>query len=288
MDTSWKFFLLMRRTPARDSSDSGSSPNVVFPVFFFWQLRLEDSKICIMKNSSHRKSPAKSHVKSGLEGHRRRLRERFLKSGLAGFHDHEILEFLLTYALPQKDVKPIAKDLLEKFGNNLASVFDTPVVTLQHEVKGIGEYSAILIGLIPRLFESYQSSRWVRQQTFVSTQSAVSYLRAFLGTQRNEVFCVVALDSQNRLIAVEQVQRGSVNRTAVFPRQVAEASLKHRATAVILAHNHPGGSPLPSAADRQLTKRLTTILGDLDIVVHDHIIIAGNDQYYSFAETGGL
>jgi DNA repair protein RadC len=233
-------------------------------------------------------SPEKSTAKPGLDGHRKRLRERFLKTGLAGFHDHEILELLLTYAIPQRDVKPIAKDLLNKFGNNLASVFDAPAGVLQREVKGIGEYTSVLLALVPRLFDSYQSSRWGGHQTFGSIQSAVSYLRAFLGTQRNEVFCVLALDSQNKLIAVEQVQKGSVNRTAVFPRQVAEISLKHRATAVILAHNHPGGSPLPSAADRQLTKKLVTILGELDIVVHDHIIIAGHDQYYSFVENGGL
>ncbi|MGO9021983.1 MAG: RadC family protein [Syntrophobacteraceae bacterium] len=242
-----------------------------------------------MKNSSHRESPEEpTKPKSDLEGHRNRLRERFLKSGLAGFHDHEILELLLTYVIPRRDVKPIAKELLKEFGNNLASVFDAPPEALEREVAGIGKSAAVLISLIPRLFDSYQSSRWVHHETFSSTQAAVSYLRASLGTQRNEVFCVLALDSQNRLIAVEQVQRGSVNRTAVFPRQVAEASLKHRATAVILAHNHPGGGPLPSAADRQLTKRLKNILGDLDIVVHDHIIIAGHDQYYSFAETGGL
>jgi len=242
-----------------------------------------------MKTPLRRVSPGKSTAaESGLEGHRARLRERFLQSGLAGFHDHEILELLLTYAIPRKDVKPVAKDLLKKFGNNLASVFDAPAEELQREVKGIGLSAAVLIGLVPRLFDSYQSSRWVGRETLGSTQSAVAYLRARLGTQRNEVFCVLAMDSQNRLIAVEQVQMGSVNRTAVFPRQVAEASLKHRATAVILAHNHPGGGPLPSAADRQLTKRLKSILGDLDIVVHDHIIIAGHDQYYSFAETGGL
>jgi len=241
-----------------------------------------------MKNSVHRESPEKSTDKSDLLGHRQRLRERFLKSGLAGFHDHEILELLLTYALPQKDVKPIAKEALNKFGNNLASVFDAPAEMLQREVKGIGEYTSVLIGLIPRLFDRYQSSRWGGHQSFGSIQSAVSYLRAYLGTQRNEVFCVLALDSQNKLIAIEQIQKGSVNRTAIFPRQVAEVSLKHHATAVILAHNHPGGSPLPSAADRQLTQKLRTILGELDILVHDHIIIAGHDQYYSFAENGGL
>ncbi|MGC9967406.1 MAG: DNA repair protein RadC [Syntrophobacteraceae bacterium] len=242
----------------------------------------------MVKNSAGPELPEKSiAIKSGLEGHRRRLRERFVKSGLAGFHDHEILELLLTYAISRRDVKPIAKALLNEFGNNIASVFDAPAEALTR-VEGIGESAAVLIGLMPRLFDSYQSSRWVRHEIFCSTDSAVSYLRALLGTQRNEVFCVLALDSLNRLIAVEYVQKGSVNRTAVFPRLVVEASLKHRATAVILAHNHPGGGPQPSSADRLLTVKLRKILGDLDIVVHDHIIVAGHDQYYSFAETGGL
>ncbi len=240
-----------------------------------------------MENPSNPESPKKSDsAKSSLKRHRFRLRERFAKSGLAGFHEHEILEFLLTYAIPQKDIKPIAKDLLSTFGN-LAAVLDAPFEELLR-VKGIGEYSASLIGLMPRLFDSYQSSRWVKKETFSSTQDAVSYLSALLVNQRNEVFCVLALDSQNRLLAVEQVQKGSVNRTSIFPRQVVEVSLKHRATAVILAHNHPGGGAVPSAADRQLTQRLKKILGDLDIVVHDHIIIAGQNQYYSFAQTGGL
>jgi len=242
----------------------------------------------MVKNSAGPELPEKSiAIKSGLEGHRRRLRERFVKSGLAGFHDHEILELLLTYAISRRDVKPIAKALLNEFGNNIASVFDAPAEALTR-VEGIGESAAVLIGLMPRLFDSYQSSRWVRHEIFCSTDSAVSYLRALLGTQRNEVFCVLALDSLNRLIAVEYVQKGSVNRTAVLSRLVVEASLKHRATAVILAHNHPGGGPQPSSADRLLTVKLRKILGDLDIVVHDHIIVAGHDQYYSFAETGGL
>ncbi len=241
-----------------------------------------------MKTSAYPQSAVNSAASHGLEGHRGRLRERFLRGGLAGFHDYEILELLLTYAIPRKDVKPIAKELLEKFGNNLAAVLDAPAEALQREVDGIGEAAAILLNLVPRLFDSYQASRWKPREAFCSTQSAVSYLRALLGTQRQEIFCVLALDSQNRLLAVEQVQRGSVNRTAVFPRQVAEAALKHRATAVILSHNHPGGAPTPSAADRQLTKKLRQMLSDLDILVHDHIIVAGGDQYYSFAENGGL
>ncbi|MEM5787943.1 MAG: DNA repair protein RadC [Syntrophobacteraceae bacterium] len=223
----------------------------------------------------------------GPEGHRKRLRERYLRSGLNGFHNHEILELVLMYAIPRRDVKPIAKALLKKFGNNLAAVFDAPITELLDE-DGIGENAAVLLSLLPRLFDSYKTSRWTRSETFSSTQSAVSFLSAILGTERNEVFYLLALDSQNRLIAAEPINRGSVNRTAVFPRLVVEASIKHRATAVILAHNHPGGGPQPSSADRQLTLRLKKILGDLDIVVHDHIIIAGPDQHYSFAQSGGL
>ncbi len=222
-----------------------------------------------------------------LEGHRQRLRERFRRSGLSGFHDHEVLELLLTYAIPRKDVKPIAKALLAQFGDNLSSVFDAPPEALQR-VSGVGENAAVLIALVPRLVGSYQSSRWVRTETFNSTAGAATYLSAILSAERNEIFCVLALDSQNRLIAVEQIQKGSVNRTAVFPRRVVEGCLKHHATAVILAHNHPGGSPHPSAADRQLTARLKTLLGDLDIILHDHIIVAGPNQHYSFAENGEL
>lgn len=225
-------------------------------------------------------------MNTGPEGHRKRLRERFQRSGLTGFHDHEVLELLLTFVLPRKDVKPIAKTLLAEFGN-LAAVFDTPASVLTR-VGGIGENAAVLLNLVPRLLDSYQSSRWKRQEILNSTDSAVAYLAARLGTERNEVFYVLALDSQNRIIADEPVQRGSINRTAVFPRLVVECCLKHGATAVILAHNHPGGGPQPSAADRQLTIRLKKLLGDLDIVVHDHIIIAGPDQHYSFARNGGL
>jgi DNA repair protein RadC len=220
-------------------------------------------------------------------GHRKRLRERFRKSGLDGFHDHEILELLLSYAIPRIDVKPLAKDLLNKFGKNLSAVLDAPVAALER-CEGVGPNAAVLIGLVPRLLGAYQQSRWEREESFNSTGAAVSYLCARLGTERKEVFSILALDSRNRLIAWEPVQHGSVNRTPVFPRSVVEASLKLGATAVILAHNHPGGDPQPSTADRLLTRKLKKILNELDIVVHDHIIIAGPNQHYSFSQNGEM
>jgi DNA repair protein RadC len=221
----------------------------------------------------------------GPEGHRKRLRERFERSGFDGFHDHEVLELLLSFVIPRRDVKPPAKSLLEEF-TNLAAVFDAPIERLQ-QVGGVGPQAAVMIAAIPRLLDRYQQDRWKCNIAFNATREAVSYLSASLGLERNEIFFILALNSRNVLIAPERIQRGSVNRTAVFPRLVAEASLKHRATAVILAHNHPGGDPKPSSADRQLTRKLKRLLNDLDILVHDHIIIAG-PNYFSFAENGEL
>ncbi len=221
----------------------------------------------------------------GAEGHRQRLRERFERSGLDGFHDHEVLELVLSYALPRRDVKGIAKELLHEF-KTLAAVFDAPSASLVR-VDGIGQYAAVFISLIPRLLERYHRDRWKQNPVFQSTGEVVSYLGSVLGIERNEVFCILALNSQNGLIAMERIQRGSVNKTAVFPRLVVESSLKHRATAVVLSHNHPGGDPNPSQADRLLTQKLKRVLNELDIVVHDHIIIAGPNSY-SFAEHGEM
>ncbi len=215
------------------------------------------------------------------DGHRRRLRERFEQSGFNGFHDHEVIELLLSYAIPRRDVKPLAKELLNRFGG-LSAVVDAPVAQLK-QVDGMGSHASVLLAMVPRLMDRYLQDRWKRNASFNSTGDAVRYLASLLATQRAEIFYILALNSQNSLIGAEEIQRGSVNRTAVFPRLVVEACLKHRATAVILAHNHPSGDPNPSSADRQLTRKLKRLLNDLDIQVHDHIIVAGTG-YYSFAE----
>lgn len=221
----------------------------------------------------------------GPEGHRARLRERFTRSALDGFHDHEVLELLLTYAVPRRDVKPIARALLAEF-KSLSAVLDAPFAALER-VDGIGPSGAVLFSMLPRIIERYERDRWRETPVFRSTDDAVRFLASILATERSEVFCVLSLNSQNALIALERIQRGTVNRTAVFPRLVVETALKHRATALILAHNHPGGDPEPSAADQALTRKLKRLLTDLDIALHDHIIIAGQ-RSHSFAESGGL
>ncbi len=227
----------------------------------------------------------KSAEQKGYLGHRKRLRERFVNSGLAGFHDHEVLELLLSFAIPRRDVKPVAKALLAEF-HSLAAVLDAPLPVLQ-QVDGIGPVASLLIAFIPQILDRYRRDRWRETPVFNRPADAVSFVSSLLGYEQREVFYVLALNSRNGLIAAERIQEGTVNRTAVFPRLVVEAALKHRSTAVILAHNHPGGDPRPSDADRQVTRKLGRILKDLDVKLHDHIIAAG-PRGYSFAEQGEL
>jgi len=218
-------------------------------------------------------------------GHRSRLRERFFKTGLEGFHDHEVLELILTYVIPRRDVKPIAKDLLREF-KSLGGVLDAPREHLQR-IDGIGDQASGFLNLIPQLISRYLNDRWRKRRIFSSIKDAAEFLVNQLKAEKCEVFLCLNLSSQNALLATEKIQEGTVNRATVYPRLVVESALKHSATAVILAHNHPGGLPKPSEADRRLTRRIKRIFQDIDITLHDHIIVAG-ESYYSFAEHGEL
>ncbi len=218
-------------------------------------------------------------------GHRSRLRERFFRTGLDGFHDHEVLELILTYVIPRRDVKPVAKDLLREF-KTLGSVLDAPREQLK-KIDGIGEQAAGLLNLIPQLIARYLNDRWKKRRVFSSIKDAAAFLVNQLKAEKKEVFLCLNLSSQNALLAAEKIQEGTVNRATVYPRLVVESAIKHSATAVILAHNHPGGLPKPSDADRRLTRKIKRIFQEIDIALHDHIIVAG-DNYYSFAENGEL
>jgi len=222
---------------------------------------------------------------SDYAGHRARLRKRFFSTGLEGFHDHEILELILTYVIPRRDVKPISKALLKEF-KSLAAIFDAPQQHLLH-IDGIGEQAAGFFNLIPQLVARYLNDRWKKRRVFSSIKDAAEFLVNQLKAEKSEIFLCISLSSQNALLAKDKIQQGTVNRATVYPRLVVESALKHRATAVILAHNHPGGHPSPSDADRRLTRKLKHIFQDLDITLHDHIIVAG-EKYYSFAEHGDI
>jgi DNA repair protein RadC len=220
------------------------------------------------------------------KGHRERLRERFSKNGFAGFHDYEVLEFLLTFIFRQGDVKPLAKELIKKFGS-FSKVLDASVSDLQ-KVKGMGEASAISLSAFRQAMAFYHNSNIQSDKEQVTKMSGlVEMLRANIGHRKNEVLFAIFLNAKNEVIATKEMGTGTVSQAAAFPRQIVEKALKQKATSIILAHNHPGGIAEPSEQDINITTEIKKALALVDISLQDHIILADN-EYYSFMRNGIL
>lgn len=217
--------------------------------------------------------------------HRRRLRERYARGGSSGLQDYELLELLLTYAIPRRDVKPLAKDLIAAFGS-LSGVLDASIPELA-EVKGMGETSATLLRLVQDLGAVYLGERLEQKPQVSAATDVLDYARAALSGRPHEAFMVLFLDTQNRLIAHEILSEGTVDNVVVYPRRIVEAALGHNAAALILVHNHPSGDCAPSPDDCSLTEELARTTSTLDIHVLDHLII-GKHDHTSFAEQGWL
>ena len=215
-------------------------------------------------------------------GHRKRLKERFSQTGLDSFRDYEVVEFILTYALAQKDTKPLAKELIRTFGS-LREIVEAPVEKLT-EVKGLGEHSALLFKLIKAASERYLKDRLVNSpKVITSPGELVAYCQSKMGWLKDEQFRLIYLNTRNQVIEEEVLQEGTVDQTVVYPRKVMENAIRLKATALILVHNHPGGSPYPSPEDRELTRTLTQAARNLQIKIHDHLII-GREGHFSFLE----
>lgn len=219
------------------------------------------------------------------QGHRKRLRERFKKSGLAGFHDYEFIELLLTYAIPQKDVKPLAKELISHFGG-IRGIFDASLEELT-TIKGLGDRTAILFKLLKEGSSLYLKARVKGKEILSSPQHALDFCHHMLSGEKNEKFMVLYLTTKNELIDTEILEEGTINQTAVYPRKVVEGALKHNASALIFVHNHPSGDPTPSRTDKNLTEALVRAANTIDVTVHDHIII-GKNSHFSGREGGWL
>lgn len=219
------------------------------------------------------------------EGHRERLRKRYIKSGLEGFNDYEVLELLLTYSIARKDVKPIAKELIEKFGT-IDEIAKSDVKSLL-EVDGIGEGSAVFLKLIGDIALTLYREKIEDKDilTIKNKNSLLSYLRGEIGYSPREEFKILFLDSSNKLIASETLFYGTIDKSAIYPREIVERVIKNRAKSVIFAHNHPSGSISPSKKDIELTQYMYDSLKLLEIRLLDHIIITKN-SYFSFLEEG--
>ena len=208
------------------------------------------------------------------EGHRQRLRDRFLQDGLDGFAPHEVLELLLYYAIPQRDVNPLAHGLINHFGS-LHGVFDaTPEQLMQ--VEGIGPYAAAFVHLIMPLYRQIEFSRMGQKPVLKNRKDAQAYCINLLSGLHLEHFYILALDAHTQLLGAVLIGKGSISEVPAYPRLAVEAAIKYKAHSVILSHNHPGGSLQPSDADLQVTSRLSQVLSGIDVLVLDHIIVAGS------------
>ena len=217
------------------------------------------------------------------DGHRKRLREKFLKAGLSGFHDYEVIELLLTLNTPRKDCKEIAKNLLKSF-KTLQGVFEANDKELQ-QIKGLGPLNIMGLKLIKEVCLRYLEKKIISKNIIKNSHDLINYIKYAIGYKTKEVFAGIFLDAKNRVISCDILFKGTLTSSSVYPREVISKALGHRAAALIFAHNHPSGDCLPSPEDISITRKLVFALKHVGITVHEHII-TGQEKFYSFADQG--
>ncbi len=223
--------------------------------------------------------------RSDMEGHRSRLRTRYRTVGEAGLADHELLELLLTYAIPRRDTKDLAKALLARFGS-LTAVLEADAGSLE-QVEGVGPAAATLVSLIRPLSVQLVLGKKPAGTALKSPEAAASFFQIKLKGLKDEEIHAAFVDAKNAVIATERLQRGTVDQSAIYVRQVMERALAHKASGFLLAHNHPSGDPAPSTHDRELTQAIKAAAATVGIRFLDHLII-GDTAPFSFKANGLL
>ena len=223
--------------------------------------------------------------KADHAGHRERLRDRFLNAGPDSLADYELLELILFSALPRVDTKPMAKALLERFGSFAAVISADP--RRLEEIKGLGRAGVVSLKAVQAAALAFMRDDIMDQPILSSWDKLLRYCKASMGHNTTEQFRILFLNNKNALIADEVQQRGTVNHTPVYPREVIKRALELGATAIIMVHNHPSGDPTPSQGDIAMTREVVEAAGKLQIAVHDHLII-GRNSHASFKALGLL
>ena len=235
------------------------------------------------KYKKGKQNPERGEKMAMHDGHRQRMKERFLKEGLDNFSEVQVLEFLLFYCIPQGDTNPLAHRLLDQFGS-LSQVLEAPISELK-KVDGVGQHTATMIHMITSLSRYYMVNRGTNNIILDSTEKYGQYLLPHFYGRRNETVFLLCLDAKCKMLCCKEIGEGSVNSAGVPVRRVVEIALAANATTVVLAHNHPSGLALPSSDDVQTTRRVAAALDTVDIILADHIIVAEED-FVSLKQSG--
>ncbi len=216
-------------------------------------------------------------------GHRRRLREKFLRGGLNGFLDYEIVELLLTLGTPRRDCKEQAKEALKQF-RTLGGVLEASSHDLQR-IRGIGPHNVFGIKLVQEVSRRFLRERMMRRAYCRSSREVFDYLFHAMRGLKKETFKVLFLDAKNQILEEKTLFEGTIDSSVVYPREIIKDALRYEAASLIFVHNHPSGDPEPSACDREITRELVFAAKLMQLKVLDHIII-GDNCYFSFADRG--
>jgi DNA repair protein RadC len=230
-------------------------------------------------------APGVEKLPSYLKDHRKRLRQRFLDGGAAAMPDYELLEMLLFSAIPRQDVKPLARRLLDAFGDIAAVVAASPA-QLQR-IEGVGEAVVVELKLAEAMAARLARAKVMNRLVISSWDALLDYCHTTMAHRETEHFRVLFLDRKNCLIADEEQARGTVDHVPVYPREVLRRALELNASALILVHNHPSGDPTPSQSDIAMTERIRLAAEALSVTLHDHLII-GKSRELSFRSAGYL
>ncbi|WP_369837414.1 DNA repair protein RadC [Donghicola sp. XS_ASV15] len=222
---------------------------------------------------------------SYIRDHRRRLRDRFLAGGAAAIPDYELLELVLFRAIPRQDVKPLARRLLDRFGD-FNHVISAPSEHLK-EIKGVGDAVVLELKIVEAAAHRLARSKVIQRPLLSSWQALIDYCHTAMAHRETEQFRVLYLDRKNVLIADEEQAKGTVDHVPVYPREVMKRALQLNASALILVHNHPSGDPSPSESDLRVTEQIDRAAQVLGLTLHDHIII-GKSCELSFRSEGYL
>ena len=217
-------------------------------------------------------------------GHRKRLRERYIKNGYEALQDYEIIELLLTFVKQRVDTKPLAKQLIKKYGT-IEEILKADIKDLK-ETEGVGDITAVFLNFIGDIAAcSFKDKAEKEKISFRNKNQLISYLRNDIGFSKNEEFKVLFLNSVNEIIETEILFTGTIDKSAVYPRKILERALYHNARSIVFVHNHPSGNVSPSEKDIELTEEMKKFFKIVDINVLDHIIITKN-SHFSFLEEG--